>query len=213
MSKCNDLSGKRFDKLKVLEKAENKVTKSGASYVQWLCLCDCGKEVYVTTNALTSGNTKSCGCLHYQNHGDGTGKPVDLTGKIIGKIQVMHKDPIKGKHLRWICKCLVCGNENSILHNNLRPGKYKNGCGWCKVYTFYSNNPSMQLSNNSIYGTITLTADNEYELSFLGEIIGRFKSEKEAYAMRRILELRLLKQPKDIYNKIMQEYHESQKKM
>lgn len=29
----------------------------------WFCLCDCGKTCKVKTNNLTSGKTKSCGCL------------------------------------------------------------------------------------------------------------------------------------------------------
>ena len=29
----------------------------------WECLCDCGNEVTIVTNQLTSGRTKSCGCL------------------------------------------------------------------------------------------------------------------------------------------------------
>ena len=28
----------------------------------WECLCQCGKQVYVTTYQLKSGKTKSCGC-------------------------------------------------------------------------------------------------------------------------------------------------------
>lgn len=30
----------------------------------WACLCDCGKETTVSAPNLTSGNTKSCGCLN-----------------------------------------------------------------------------------------------------------------------------------------------------
>lgn len=33
----------------------------------WECKCDCGNIVYVTTASLTSGNTKSCGCLHAES--------------------------------------------------------------------------------------------------------------------------------------------------
>jgi hypothetical protein len=29
----------------------------------WLCRCDCGNEIGVITSYLTSGDTKSCGCL------------------------------------------------------------------------------------------------------------------------------------------------------
>lgn len=30
---------------------------------KWLCQCDCGETTTVDTNAMISGNTKSCGCL------------------------------------------------------------------------------------------------------------------------------------------------------
>ena len=31
---------------------------------QWLCKCDCGKEIIVRSDNLKSGKTKSCGCYH-----------------------------------------------------------------------------------------------------------------------------------------------------
>lgn len=54
-----NLIGCRFSKLLVLEK----VFINGIGNGTWKCLCDCGNIVYVTTNHLTSGHTKSCGCL------------------------------------------------------------------------------------------------------------------------------------------------------
>lgn len=33
----------------------------------WLCECSCGKQIKVTTGELTSGNTKSCGCIRLIN--------------------------------------------------------------------------------------------------------------------------------------------------
>lgn len=53
-----DLTGKVFGKLTVLELAE---WKSGTSY--WLCRCECGNETKVRYAYLISGHTKSCGCL------------------------------------------------------------------------------------------------------------------------------------------------------
>lgn len=50
--------GNKFGKLTVLAKAPSRNYKSC-----WLCKCDCGIEHYVITNNLTSGHTKSCGCL------------------------------------------------------------------------------------------------------------------------------------------------------
>ncbi len=58
--KTIDLTGQQFERLKVIKRVEN--DKWGKH--QWLCECDCNKEIIVKGNHLTSGNTKSCGCLH-----------------------------------------------------------------------------------------------------------------------------------------------------
>jgi hypothetical protein len=52
------LTGKKFGKLTVLEKVENKKQEK----TKWLCRCDCGKTKIIRGSSLTSGNTKSCGC-------------------------------------------------------------------------------------------------------------------------------------------------------
>ena len=53
-----NLIGKRFGRLSVINKGEKQ-----KGQFTWLCECDCGNEIYVTTNHLTTGNTQSCGCL------------------------------------------------------------------------------------------------------------------------------------------------------
>ena len=59
-----DLTGKRFGRLTVIERADDRITKSGIRIKMWECLCDCGKEnIIVQHSALQSGSTKSCGCL------------------------------------------------------------------------------------------------------------------------------------------------------
>lgn len=56
-----DLTGKQFGKLTVIEKS-NKKGKSRK--IIWRCICDCGNEdVYVQSDKLLSGESKSCGCL------------------------------------------------------------------------------------------------------------------------------------------------------
>ena len=54
-----NLTGQRFHRLLVQGYAysKNKVR-------HWHCLCDCGQEPIVTTKRLTTGHTKSCGCLN-----------------------------------------------------------------------------------------------------------------------------------------------------
>lgn len=54
-----DLTGQKFGRLKVIrESGRNKFKQ-----IEWLCLCDCGKEVSVVVARLNSGHTQSCGCL------------------------------------------------------------------------------------------------------------------------------------------------------
>lgn len=58
-----NLIGQRFDRLTVLERAEDYIKPDGRCESQWCCKCDCGNEIIVRTHCLTSGHTKSCGCL------------------------------------------------------------------------------------------------------------------------------------------------------
>ena len=64
MSKEIDLTGQRFGRLLVLDRATDHITKSGKSIKQWRCLCDCGHETIVRHGNLRNGTTTSCGCLH-----------------------------------------------------------------------------------------------------------------------------------------------------
>lgn len=58
-----DLTGRRFGSLTVLNQVDSKITPSGQPQRQYLCICDCGKEVVVRSLSLRNGETKSCGCL------------------------------------------------------------------------------------------------------------------------------------------------------
>ena len=62
-----DISNQRFGKLIALEPTEQRSTIQS---VIWKCLCDCGKEVYVSGSDLRRGHTKSCGCQRYNSYGE-----------------------------------------------------------------------------------------------------------------------------------------------
>lgn len=62
MTKAADIAGQRFGRLVVVSRAGSRRSPSGNSSAQWLCKCDCGNKTVLTTNRLTSGNTRSCGC-------------------------------------------------------------------------------------------------------------------------------------------------------
>lgn len=53
-----DLTGKKFGRLTALS-----IDVSGERR-RWNCVCECGNSSLVVTKNLTSGQSKSCGCLH-----------------------------------------------------------------------------------------------------------------------------------------------------
>lgn len=61
-----DLTGKKFGRLTVIEQAEDQIDKSGRHYPMWKCVCDCNKNrsIYVRGASLKSKSTQSCGCLN-----------------------------------------------------------------------------------------------------------------------------------------------------
>lgn len=63
MSRALDITGQRYGRLVAIERAENKVSKSGKVRARWLCQCDCGNKKIVLLDDLRGGQTKSCGCL------------------------------------------------------------------------------------------------------------------------------------------------------
>ena len=62
MSRLLDLTGQRFGRLTVLERAPNNKKQT-----VWECRCDCGNIVRVQMGHLRSGKIVSCGCYKREN--------------------------------------------------------------------------------------------------------------------------------------------------
>ena len=58
MPKALNLLNEKFGRLTVIEKAENYKNRTA-----WICQCECGKIITVTTKNLRNGSVRSCGCL------------------------------------------------------------------------------------------------------------------------------------------------------
>ena len=67
MPAFKDLTGQFFGHLEVLYKDEEKTKKEGRTF--WFCQCNCKNKtiVSISTSQLTSGKTRSCGCLRRQS--------------------------------------------------------------------------------------------------------------------------------------------------
>lgn len=80
MGKFIDLTGQRFGKLVVKERAPN--NRFGGA--RWLCQCDCGKQSVVTAGELKRGHAKSCGCVAIK-HGDARVRQKNKTLLCLGR--------------------------------------------------------------------------------------------------------------------------------
>jgi hypothetical protein len=60
MPAFKDLSGQRFSRLLVKERASNSGRRT-----RFICVCDCGTVLPVWSEKLVSGNTRSCGCYRH----------------------------------------------------------------------------------------------------------------------------------------------------
>lgn len=93
----------------------------------WLCQCECGNIVSMSSSALIQHGTKSCGCIKHRQ----SPTLIDLTGQKFGKLTAIRKDkPSKDGKSKWICQC-ECGRTTSISSDRLCNGKSKS-CGCSK---------------------------------------------------------------------------------
>ena len=125
-SRYEDLQGRKFSKLTVVEFAHIHIQPNGNHVVMWKCKCDCGNECIVSAASLKSGNTKSCGCLALDP------KYEDIIGQRFGKLIVQYlshskKTPNGTKRYIWHCLC-DCGNECDVASSSLKAHLTKS-CG------------------------------------------------------------------------------------
>lgn len=149
MPKLIDLTGQKFGRLTVLDKAPSR-----NGFVYWLCQCDCGTIKEIRGASLKSGKSQSCGCLKNEIVAE-MGKAskgshiIDITGQQYGDLTVLELIDQRGPygHTIWKCQC-SCGNICEVYSANLRQGKTTH-CG-CKNIISKGENKirSILLENN-----------------------------------------------------------------
>lgn len=83
-----DLIGQRFGRLIAIEWRAATGRAGG-----WLCRCDCGTEIVKSSNHLTEGRARSCGCLRPRHGGTGSRAHNIWRG--------MHDRCRRPKHKNW----------------------------------------------------------------------------------------------------------------
>lgn len=137
--------GKQYGKLKVIERDLDKPLghKKGSF---WICQCECGNVVSIQLSCLTSGKTKSCGCLKKELLQKNN--TIDITNQKFGKLTALRRTETQNSKGEWLweCKC-ECGNIRLIPTSNLTSGKTQScGCRTESLGEFYIN--QILLENN-----------------------------------------------------------------
>lgn len=126
MAAKQNLIGRRFFKLIVIEQSTKKTKR-----VHWVCKCDCGNIIHVTTSDLNSGNAKSCGS-HREKEKE------NLIGKKFGRLTVISesfrgfaKKTSRQSRTYANVKC-ECGKTKRVQIYYLK-NKHTTSCGCVQV--------------------------------------------------------------------------------
>ena len=121
-----DLTGQKFGRMEVLEKAPS---KNGS--VMWVCKCDCGNIKIVRGESLKSGRTKSCGCYQKEKASEtlsinASSVYKDFLNQHIDFLTVIEKTNQRAQNgsIIWKCKC-DCGN---IIYKNTKELSLQKSC-------------------------------------------------------------------------------------
>lgn len=121
MPKFEDLTGQKFGRLTVIERAPNKNGRTA-----WVCKCNCGNEKIVISKSLKDGNTKSCGCYHKEVVAKQFSK--DITNQRFGNLIALEPTEDR-RHGSIVWKCLCdCGNYHYTTTEALLSG-HPQSCG------------------------------------------------------------------------------------
>lgn len=105
-----DLTGNKYGRLRVVEMIWGNYKERKKTQVR--CRCDCGNEIIVFADNLTSGHTKSCGCFQQERRHEIRLK--DYSGMVspsgITLVERTCKRSPNGNIL-WKCRCGMCGSE------------------------------------------------------------------------------------------------------
>ena len=136
MPKRLDLTGQKFGRLKVLEFSYMEKSRS-----YFLCVCDCGGKIVVSSTLLTQKVTQSCGCLRRK----------DIKNKKFGKLTALKIVGVdRYRNMRWECLCdcgKLCIRGLNILNDN-------SCCNYCANLKSYANGYAKFMLEGTNLGTI-----------------------------------------------------------
>jgi hypothetical protein len=157
----DDMIGKRFGRLVVIERTENNYKGK----TQYLCECNCGNKKITTGKNLRNGHTISCGCYNLKRvHQMGLNNFKDITGKRFGRLTAIKVVGKIKSNMLWLCQC-ECGNKTNVASSELLQGKTKS-CGCLRKEILYDVHKKYNIYDLSGEYGIGLTSNTNEEFYF-----------------------------------------------
>lgn len=174
-----DLTGREFERWKVLYALGYDVLPNGKRKAIWACVCACSPEAppsKVRAQTLLAGRSTSCGCRRKENQATSiTATLEDLTGKVFagGAITVLRLKGARNGRRVWECRCHSCESIFDAATSKLVAGE-RSGCG-CGIARRKNHAAAMKaIAKRYQYGGSSLTAVELASLS--GVFIRTLKS-------------------------------------
>ena len=138
MNLTENIIGKKYNHLTVLEKSEKRI----GGKIGYKCQCDCEKKtiLYVSKTDLENNHTTSCGCARRKYKID----DIISNKQIIGYIGSKNNNG----HYYYKVKCLLCGREYEALGRTLEKTV---GCGCQKSIGEFNIIQILQQNNIKYY--------------------------------------------------------------
>jgi hypothetical protein len=176
--RCEDLTGRRFGRWHVIERAENRPDRTGRSNARWKCRCECefGTIRTITGWALRAGNTTKCGRCGRRNGSS-------LSAREIVKDQrygwLTTKQYLGGRRTNWECVC-DCGRTLVVTGYHLVSG-HSTKCRSCSVKTRYKAagyhsltdiNKKTMTAKCCICGLVPIRCDGRSPRCYVATVVG-----------------------------------------
>lgn len=127
MAKKLDLTGKKINRLKILQYAGLDSQKNTI----WKCLCDCGTIVTIRGSSIKRGTTKSCGCIQ-KEHAAKTSHKNKTHGHSVNK-------KTSSIYNIWTNMKSRCTNQNNPSYHNYGGRGIKICNEWLKFENFFKD--------------------------------------------------------------------------
>lgn len=176
MPKSIDLTGQKFGRLTVLERAKDERPRSW-----WLCRCECGNEI-ITSSAHLKQGTKSCGCLQR----DAVRTALTKHGHAPTKYQ--NASP---EYRSWRAMKLRCNNPNHIAYKSYGGRGIKICERWNDFTNFLADMGARpegaelnRVDNDKNYepGNVIWSTDSENNRNRRNNLIVEFNGQKKCLA-------------------------------